>query len=109
MAREEIAPLLARDFLTLKIDTDRTIGGQTLMETVKKARQGGLPWFAFLDSSGKELVSSNDPQGDNIGCPDKDEEISWFLEMLKKSAPSLTADDLTAIQRSLIAARSKQG
>ena len=108
MAREEIAALFAKDFVTLKIDTDRTIGGKILLEQAQKARQGGLPWFAFLDAKGIELVSSNDAQGENIGCPAEDEEIAWFLEMLKKSALSLTADDLGAIQRSLIAARSKE-
>jgi thiol-disulfide isomerase/thioredoxin len=107
MARPEIAALLGKAFVEVKIDTERTLGGAELLEKVRQSRGDGIPWFVFLDAQGKELACSVGPSG-NIGCPAADDEIAWFLEMLKKAAPSLTAADLATIQASLVANRPKE-
>jgi thiol-disulfide isomerase/thioredoxin len=107
MARPEIAALLAKDFVNVKIDTDRTLGGAELLEKLRQGRGDGISWFAFQDAQGKELACSAGPKG-NIGYPSADEEIAWFLDMLRKSAPSLGASDLGTIQGSLVASRPKE-
>ena len=106
MARPEVAALLARDFVCLEIDTERTVGGQELLERRRQKRGDGIPWFQFLDAQGKELACSSGPQG-NTGFPASDEEIAWFGEMLKLGAPRLTAEDRATLQRSLVAQRPK--
>src|SRR5262245_2608754 len=106
MERPEIAALLAKDFVCVKVDTERTLGGAELLEKLRQSRGDGIPWFAFLDAQGKELACSTGPKG-NVGCPSSDEEIAWFLDMLRKGAPSLTPADLTTIQASLVANRPK--
>jgi thiol:disulfide interchange protein len=106
MARPEIAALLAKDFVVAKIDTDRTLGGKEKLEALRKGRGDGIPWFLLLDASGKELATSFAPAG-NIGCPAADEEIAWFLEMLKKGAPTLGESERATLQASLVANRPK--
>ena len=107
MARPEIAALLARDFVCLKIDTERDVGGQEMLDRLSLKNSGGIPWFAFLDAQGKELANSTGPKG-NTGYPASDEEIAWFLEMLKAGAPRLSADDRATLQRSLVENRPKE-
>jgi len=34
--------------------------------------------------------------GDNVGYPALPAEIDWYIEMLRRAAPSLSSDDLAA-------------
>lgn len=66
----------------------------------------GLPFLAFLDAKGALIVNSKplNAQGaprSNIGHPFAPEEIDWFVVMMKKAAPAMTADDLKAIEAAL--------
>ncbi len=55
--------------------------------------KSGLPFFAVLDSGGKKLADANAmPGGQNIGFPSEPQEIAAFEEILKKTAPRLSAD-----------------
>lgn len=100
MAREDIAPLLAKDFVDVKIDQDRMPGGKDLFARYNP-KPGGIPWTAFIDpETGKAVITSDGPKG-NIGFPAAPEEIAHFVEMLKKSARKLTPADITAIETSL--------
>lgn len=100
MERPEIAALLSKAFVDVKIDTDRDIDAQEIMKKVGADPQGGIPWFAILDSSGKVLATS-DAKGGNIGFPMQPAEIEHFLSMLTKSGASLQPADLKAIESSL--------
>jgi thioredoxin-related protein len=66
----------------------------------------GLPFFVVLDSKGSELVTSNragkgkDPS-QAIGFPTEPEEIRWFVQMMKRGADALTADEARAIEEKL--------
>ncbi len=106
MAREDAAALY-KEYVTVKIDTDRMIGGKEVLESYPRAKDQGIPWFVFLQPDGKELADSIGPKG-NIGCPNSEEEIDAFLAIVKKIAVTLTADDLAALRTSLMAARSKK-
>jgi len=106
MAREDAA-IFQKEFVTAKIDIDRMTGGKDVLAAYPKSDKQGIPWFVFLQPDGKELGDSMGPKG-NIGCPNTEEEINDFLEIVKKVAVTLTADDLDALRKSLIAHRTKK-
>lgn len=66
----------------------------------------GIPYFAILDTSGRTLITSKAPSekskdGANIGHPVAPEEIAWFMTMLEKGAPKLSAADRAKIRKAL--------
>jgi thioredoxin-related protein len=94
--------------LTVEEHGDKAVldnaGAQELMR--KLGGVGGLPFFAFLDSSGKMIVNSNRPAngkaGDtNIGFPSEPDEIAWFMAMLNRAVPSLSLEDAKVIENQL--------
>jgi thiol-disulfide isomerase/thioredoxin len=108
MARPEIATLLGSEFIDLKIDTDRMVGGAEMLKSVRAsaglAEGAGIPWIAFLDAGGAVIAHSDGPQG-NTGFPYKDEEIAHFVAMLGKARKSLTAENIETLRQSLVAVR----
>ena len=69
-------------------------GAEELMKSL--GGQGSLPFFAFLDADAQPIVTSNRPSAlppdRNIGFPGNADEIAWYLAMVRKAVPSLTAD-----------------
>ncbi len=100
LARPEIARLIEKDFVEVKIDTDRMIGGAELLTGYRESTRGGIPWFAFLSPEGKKIATSEGPKG-NVGCPYTDEEIDAFGEMLRRARQSLTDDEIDVLLKSL--------
>ena len=100
LAKPDIATSLAKDFVELKIDTDRMTGGQALLDRLRKSDKGDIPWFVFLDSDGNVLANSDGPKG-NIGFPAAPEELEHFKGMLEKACVKLTRDDIATILKSL--------
>ncbi|HUB81142.1 MAG TPA: hypothetical protein VMB03_20205 [Bryobacteraceae bacterium] len=80
-----------------------TPGGQELWKRMGGA--GGPPFFAFLDSDGKEIVNSNRPEKDgkteNIGHPMEPEEVDWFLVMVHKAVPQITREESDTLEHYL--------
>ncbi|HET6163107.1 MAG TPA: thioredoxin family protein [Planctomycetota bacterium] len=109
MAKPEVAALLAKDFVDLKVDVDRTIGGkeafaaQLARAEPKVADPAGfsIPWIVFLDGDGKQLAVGHTEKG-NIGCPAELGEIDHFMAMLGKARVHLTDDDVAALKASLL-------
>ncbi len=99
MALPEIKAILETDFVDVKIDTDRMKGGKELLGRYCE-KQGGIPWFVFLDAQGKSLVTS-DAQGGNIGYPVEPHEIAHFVKMLQQSKQRITPQQIDAIQQTL--------
>lgn len=100
MARKQVVAILATDFVEVKIDVDRTIGGKAIMEHYAGAQPQGIPWFAFLDADGTVLAKS-DASGNNLGCPYTDEEIEAFVEMLGHVTVNVTDDQLATLASEL--------
>ena len=78
-------------------------GGDELMAKLG-GKDGGLPFYAFLDAHGEALVNSLRPGGGNassanIGYPAKPEEIDWFMAMLRKAVPAMPASDSALLER----------
>jgi hypothetical protein len=99
MASKEIAPILEKQFVNLKIDSDRMNGGQTLLKKYQQ-KGGGIPWFVFLDADGHPLVTSDGPKG-NVGFPAQPYEIEHFKTMLDKVKRQLTDQDIAVLIKSL--------
>lgn len=60
-----------------------------------------LPFLVMTDADGKQIVNSelNGKKGADIGYPATAEDIDWYVEMLRRAAPQLSAQDLTATQK----------
>jgi hypothetical protein len=95
-----MAPLFAEHFVDIKVDTDRTIGGGDMLLEMRGTQQGGIPWFAFLDGSGKPFATSSD-SGQNTGFPYQPEEIDAFMAMLGKVSPAFTDEERAKIEAAL--------
>lgn len=104
MRRPDIAPLLAKDFVDCKVDTDRMTGGQEMLDAYRQQqglkKGGGIPWFVFLDEQGAVLAHSDGPQG-NTGFPAQPEEIEHFARMLQAVRQGMTEADVQALAESL--------
>ena len=99
MASKEIAPILDKQFVTLKIDSDRMTGGQALLKKYQQ-KGGGIPWFVFLDGDANPLATSDGPKG-NVGFPAQPYEIEHFKVMLDTAKRQLTDQDITVLIKSL--------
>ena len=97
LALPEVEKALAKDFVLLKIDTDRAHGGKEMLQHYAKRDNTGIPWFVLLDAGGEVIATSDDASGQNIGCPATEEEIAHFRAILTKSAKRLTKDDIEKI------------
>ncbi|HYE62346.1 MAG TPA: thioredoxin family protein [Phycisphaerales bacterium] len=98
MARPDIAAILAKDFVDLKIDEDRNPGAAEVQK--KYPKRGGIPWFAFLDSDGKVVADSNGEKG-NIGFPAKADEVAHFVGMLRKAKRNISDAEVEVLGASL--------
>jgi hypothetical protein len=66
-------------------------------------KSAGLPFFAFVDAKGEIMVNAKRPVpgkegGANIGHPFAPEEVEWFMTMLDRAAPKMTAKEIDVIQ-----------
>src|SRR5512142_2984449 len=105
MALENVSPVLAKDFVSLEIDTERTAGGKELRARYDRKDGGGIPWSVFIDGDGRPIIDSTDPAHGNIGFPAEDFEIAHFKVMLEKVARRITSADIDFLAKSLVAFR----
>jgi thioredoxin-related protein len=97
LAREDMAPILGREFVDVKLDLSRMTGAEEVLKKYAPDRSGGIPWFVFLDPKGNSIVTSDGPKG-NIGYPAAPEEIEYFVSMLKKAAHKLSPAQIDQIE-----------
>ena len=105
MASPNVAPVLAKEFVSLKIEADRMVGGKEILKRYQ-ANEGGIPWFVFLDGDGTAVVTSDGPKG-NVGFPAAPHEIAHFRTMLERAKRKLSDADIAALVASLEAANKK--
>ncbi len=94
--------ILSKDYIDLKIDTERHLNGEAVAKRLRKERTGGIPWSVITDAEGAELVASDAPGG-NIGCPVTEDERAYFIEMVKASRQRITDDELETLSSELAA------
>ena len=100
MALQDVAPVLGKEFVTLKLDNDRAKGARDIVVRYAQKEQG-LPWFAFLDGDGKLVASSSSGPKGNVGMPWAPHEVDHFREMLSKSKKRLTDQEVAALIASI--------
>jgi hypothetical protein len=106
MASKDVAPVLGKECVTLKLDFDRAKGAKEIERRYIDKEQG-LPWFAFLDGDGKALIHSTGPKG-NTGFPAQPEEIAHFKTMLETVKRNLTDAEIAFLVTSLEEANKKK-
>jgi hypothetical protein len=106
MASKDVAPILAKEFVLVKIDYDRAKGAKGLEKQYIDEEQG-LPWFVFLDAGGKAVIHSTGPKG-NTGFPAQPDEIAHFKTMLQAVKRNLTDENIAFLATSLEEANKKK-
>jgi hypothetical protein len=105
MALDDVAPVLAKEFVTLKLDFDRAKGAREI-ELRLAGKEQGLPWFAFVGPDGQPIVTSTGPKG-NVGMPWAPEEVDHFQLMLAKAKRHLSDAEVAALIASIKEFRKK--
>jgi thioredoxin-related protein len=100
LAREDMAKILGREFVDLKLDISRMTGADDILKKYNADESGGIPWFVFTDAKGNAIVTSDGPKG-NIGYPATPEEIGHFVAMLRKTASKLSPTEIDEIESAL--------
>jgi thiol:disulfide interchange protein len=77
-----------------------TPGAAALRTALGASGEPGFPFIVMTDNDGKPIVNSyrNGDTNANIGYPALPEEIDWYIEMLKRAAPSLSPADFAAVR-----------
>jgi thioredoxin-related protein len=111
LARPEIAAIMERDFVVVKIDNDRMTGGKDVMAKYRPAdsQSGGIPWFVILDGRGDKLATSDalDAPNKNIGYPATDKEIAAFMGIIEAQHRRMDEGQIKTLRRELEQAGAK--
>jgi len=100
--RPDVASLLGRDLVRVKIDIDRTVGGGTLMHRYTGSWQRRLPWFGVLDPSTGELLTTDAGAPCSAsGIPDSERELAQFADLLRTACKSLSPAEIDALVASI--------
>jgi hypothetical protein len=105
MALDDVAPILSKEFVTLKLDFDRARGAREI-ETRLAGKEQGLPWFAFVGPDGQPIVTSTGPKG-NVGMPWQPHEVEHFETMLAKAKKHLSDAEVASLVSSIKEFRKK--
>ncbi len=109
----EMKPITERAFVVQRFDVGEragdprhadTPGAVALRTSLGAAGEPGFPFIVIADANGQPLVNSyrKGKSDANVGYPASHEEIDWYIEMLKRAAPALSADDLAATRKWLL-------
>ncbi|MGA2419341.1 MAG: thioredoxin family protein [Candidatus Acidiferrum sp.] len=121
-ANSEVAQIFAKYFVIAKLTFGEAAAGHAALDNPGSddliTKYGGipagggvvgLPFIAVLDPGGK-LIASSKTHGKapvnaaNGEFPTQPEEVRWFLGMVKKGAPAMTAEETHKLQDALRAA-----
>ena len=111
-----IAPIMNKAFVITTLDADEhtndtkhhdTPGAVDLRASLGGAAVG-IPYLVMLTPAGHPIINSlrpdpTAPAGGNIGYPSTHQEVDWFMQMLQKSAPTLTPQDTATLHAWLTA------
>ena len=101
LAAPEVKPIIDKHYLLVNLTVQESPdkkalenpGGSEVMASLG-GKSAGLPFYAYLDGSGKRLANSMAmPNGGNIGFPANQEEMTAFMGLFDKTAPRLSADE----------------
>jgi hypothetical protein len=92
--------LLERDDVFVKLLVGCDDNAQDVLESLKRRKGGGIPWYAITDPNANVLATSDGPGG-NIGFPSTQRDKDHFRQMLRRTAQKLTAADVDRLIQSL--------
>jgi thiol:disulfide interchange protein len=103
----QMKPITEKAFVILRIDVGERMGNSKLADTpggvalrtaLGAVGEPGFPFLVMTDEDGNPIINSyrKGKTGDNVGYPASAEEIDWYVEMMKRAAPSTSAEDLNA-------------
>ena len=72
---------LDKDYVIVTLDYRFTHGEDVISRL--KTTEGGIPWMAILDGTGKTLITSDDPKTGNIGYPGEANGRTHWEKMLR--------------------------
>jgi hypothetical protein len=93
LERKDIKPIFSKDYVDVLI-MEEMDGGPELINAYKGDRQGGFPWMAILNPEGEILITSNAPDGRNIGSPINQWEIEHWKTMIRETAKRITPEEI---------------
>ena len=75
-----------------------TPGAVALRTALGASGEPGFPFIVMTDENGDPIINSyrNSDTNANVGYPTLPVEIDWYIEMLKRAAPSLSSGELSA-------------
>lgn len=88
------------NYVWLRIDGFRDDHGKEVMGRLRP-RPDGVPWVLILDPEGKQLGTSDKPDGKNYGFPSEPDEIELFIQLLKSTAPHLSDEQAAQLKQDL--------
>jgi hypothetical protein len=98
---------LGRHYAFVKLDVSRDAGADAVRRRLQGSAEGGVPWYAILDTESKVLATSNmaeektGQESTNIGFPSSTEGIEHFLKMMRETAPRLSSAQLAKLRHAL--------
>jgi hypothetical protein len=101
---EDIKPTFSKYFVPvqLMLGNDANTNPGAAEYDKKYGPTKGVPYHAFIMPDGREIVDSKENgDGGNIGYPAAPNEIAWFMAMVKKAAPKMTAEEAKVIETKL--------
>ncbi|MFO1054511.1 MAG: thioredoxin family protein [Planctomycetota bacterium] len=105
LALPEIAAIVAKDYVDVKIDEDRMVDGKKVEAEIRKDRGGGIPWILIAEPDLKELITSDDETqkgpNKNIGYPSSESERAHFMKMIAATRRNMTDEDVATLRRVL--------
>lgn len=106
LEKTEVKPVFEKYFVPVKLvvhenDKNKSLENAGADDLEKKwGGPAGLPYSAFL-SADATLIADSKMDGNNIGYPAAPEEIAFFLKLMKRAAPTMTAEDAKVIETAL--------
>jgi len=92
--------LLERDYVLVKVDDVRDLGGGEIFQRLANNEVVGVPFFAIYDQDENLVVDSKGPLG-NIGFPGSYEGRRHLETMLKRTRTSLSDEEISGLLRTL--------
>jgi hypothetical protein len=100
----EVQPILSKYFVltVLEVGNESISNPGTIEYDDKYGGHGqGTPYIAILDAKGNLIINARANGKENIGFPRDKEDVDWFMTMLKKGAPKMTAAERDTIDKKL--------
>lgn len=96
-ARADVQAVLNKGFVLARVDTERMIGGQDVLTRVAGTKAVMAPYIVFLTADGSVVTES----GRFTSLPKTDDQISGFVDSVRKAWPGLSDSDQALLVKTL--------